>query len=120
MIYRRKLTNIIYQRYTLTAILKKLINKGYRWDLSKEKLKNGQSVLPLDHSLFVYNGKYSGGKVLLIPPPLVSSILFMDLNFIIFNTHTSYPFVTCAIFNPKRTIFYEGAFMISLQNFNMV
>jgi len=50
IIDRRQTDNNLPILFLVNAIYKKLILKGYGWDLSTEEKKNGLSVLPLDPS----------------------------------------------------------------------
>ena len=56
--------------------------------LTNDGIENEQNPFnPLPPAEFLYNGKYSSGKVLLIPLPLISSTLYLNLNLSIINTH---------------------------------
>ena len=62
-----KLTTTMQQFYHVNAIYKKLIYKGYEQDFPTVELTNEQNAFPLAPAEFLYKGKYSGRKVLLIP-----------------------------------------------------
>ena len=75
--------------------------------LTNDGIENEQNPFnPLPPAEFLYNGKDSSGKVLLIPLPLISSTLYLNLNLSIINTHPQH--LSCLLF-PNCAIAYEEA-----------